>query len=508
MRLQIFFDDRIGIGMAVLKVLARHNINMTAGEMLASQDGKGSFYLQAEMDLEQLHAVLPEIRAVPGVRDVRPVPLLPGERKQSELRTLLSALPLPVLSLDLQGKVVVANESAQRLLKLKGPDGQGSAVAALVENLDLVELINRLDGSQYGVRLAIRGQALLADAFPVLVPLSKVGKSLSGAVLVLHGAGAELDDGGIDAAGFRGLVHRSAAMRALVRQAQRMAPLDAPLLICGETGTGKERLAQACHQGGPRREAPFLAMNGADLADAGAERILFGEGEAPGLLERAAGGTLYLGEVADLPAPLQIRLLGFLRDGRFRRVGGLEPWTADVRVIAATREDLQALACEGRLRDELYFQLNALSLRVPPLRERQADILPLALEAIAAACRQLGCAPPRLSAEAEAALLAHAWPGNARELEHALLRAVARADGGTITPEHLDLAGQTTAVSLGDALFEGTLAEALSRLERTMLMRLYPSFPSTRQLARRLGLSHTAVANKLRQYGIAGEPKR
>ena len=192
MRLQIVFDDRVGIAMAVLNSLARHNINMTAGDIVTQNDGRGSFYLHAaQMTLDELHRVLPEIRQVPGVRDVRPIPLMPGERKQSELRTLLGALPAPVLSVDLEGRVVVANESAQRLLKLKGPDGQGTPLAPLVEEFDLVEHINRLDRPEYGVRLALRGQAVLADFIPVLVPLARAGKSLSGAVMVLHGGSLE-----------------------------------------------------------------------------------------------------------------------------------------------------------------------------------------------------------------------------------------------------------------------------------------------------------------------------
>ncbi|PWV64544.1 sigma 54-interacting transcriptional regulator [Plasticicumulans acidivorans] len=503
MRLQILFEDRVGIAMAVLTILARHNINMSSGEIVTHAEGRGSFFLHAAaMTLDELHQVLPEIRQVPGVRDVRPIPLMPGERKQSELRTLLAALPAPVLSLDLEGRVVVANESAQRLLRLKGPDGQGALLPSLVENLDLVERINRLDRAEYGVRLAVRGQALLADFFPVLVPLARAGKSLSGAVMVLHGG--SLEPAVISETGFASIIHRSAAMRAVVAQARRMAPLAVPILISGEPGCGKARLAHACHLAGPRREAPFLRMTGSDLSDPTAESILFGARDQAGLLEQGAGGTLFLSDVAELSPSMQAKLLGFLQDGRFRRVGGVEPWRSDVRVIAATRVDLTALVREGRFRDDLYYHLNVLSLRMPPLRERQADVLPLALESIELAARRLGCAVPRLTPEAEAALLAHAWPGNVRQMENTLLRAVTVCEGGAITPEHLALSHEAAPAGLDEALFEGSLAEALSRVERLMLARLYPQHPSTRQLARRLGLSHTAVANKLRQYGIGG----
>lgn len=503
MRLQIVFDDRVGIAMAVLTILARHNINMTAGEIVTQNDGRGSFYLHAaQMTLDELHRVLPEVRQVPGVRDVRPIPLMPGERKQSELRTLLGALPAPVLSVDLEGRVVVANESAQRLLKLKGPDGQGTPLAPLVEDFDLVEHINRLDRPEYGLRLALRGQALLADFIPVLVPLARAGKSLSGAVLVLHGGSLEASPAAD--AGFASIVHRSAPMRAVVAQARRMAPLAAPILIHGEPGSGKARLAYACHLASPRREAPFLRLNGGELADATAESVLFGVRDQPGLLEQGAGGTLFLSDVAELSPSMQAKLLGYLQDGRFRRVGGVEQWRSDVRIIASTRADLAAEVHDGQFRDDLYYHLHVLNLHMPALRERQADVLPVALEAVEAAARQLACAPPRLTPEAEAALLAHAWPGNVRQLENTLLRAVTVAEGGAITPEHLALGttGGGAGGLIDEALFEGSLAEALARVERLMLARLYPSHPSTRQLARRLGLSHTAVANKLRQYGI------
>ncbi|TCO79251.1 transcriptional regulator of aroF, aroG, tyrA and aromatic amino acid transport [Plasticicumulans lactativorans] len=505
MRLQVNFEDRVGIGTAVLTVLARHNINLDGLEMLTQTDRRGALFMYAAaMKLDDLQRVTVEIRAVPGVLDVRPIPLLPSERKQSELRTLLSALPAPVLSVDLQGRVIVANEAAQQLLKLKGADGQGTALAPLVDNLDLVELIDKLDRSRYGVQLAVRGQALLADVFPVLVPVGKIGKSLSGAVLVLHGGAATPVECGADLAGFQSITHESASMRALIRQARRMAPLPAPLLIHGATGTGKAALAHACHLAGPRREAPFLRLNAADLAEDSAEQILFGAGEQPGLLEQGAGGTLFLNEVAGLSTGLQLKLLGFLQTGRFRRVGALQSWRSDVRVIAATREDLAERCREGRFRDDLYYHLNVLSLQVPQLHERQADILPIAQAAIEAASRQLGIAPPRLTAEAEQALLAHPWPGNVRQLENTVLRAVTVAEAGAITAEHLALGPAESADEVSDALFAGTLADAVARLERLMLTRLYPSHPSTRQLARRLGLSHTAIANKLRQYGIAG----
>ncbi|MEQ9811800.1 MAG: sigma 54-interacting transcriptional regulator, partial [Azospirillaceae bacterium] len=310
-----------------------------------------------------------------------------------------------------------------------------------------------------------------------------------------------------------------AAIRRAKAQAARLGPVDAPLLITGETGTGKELFARACHQVSARARRPFLALNCAALPEGLAESELFGyapgaftsarRGGKPGLLELADTGTVFLDEVGELTPYLQAKLLRFLADGSFRRVGAAAESRVDVRVISATNRDLEAMSREGAFREDLFFRLNVLALDLPALRERPEDIAGLADFFLARAARQVGRPPPALSAAARSLLQGHAWPGNVRELENVIFRAVTLAEGDRIGAEDLDLAAarsspSTTAVSPlpADPRHYASYAAARDAFEEAFFRALYPDFPSTRKLARRLGLSHAAIADRLRRYGI------
>jgi TyrR family helix-turn-helix protein len=297
-----------------------------------------------------------------------------------------------------------------------------------------------------------------------------------------------------------------------------VAAVEAPLLIRGETGVGKELVAHACHQVSQRRDAPFLALNCAALPESLAESELFGyapgaftgaqKSGKPGLLEMAIHGTIFLDEIGELSPYLQAKLLRFLSDGRFRRVGGDRELQADVRVISATHRDLEQMVVERAFREDLFYRLNVLTLEVPPLRERGSDILLLARHLLERACTQVERPTCRLTAAASAALLTSRWPGNVRQLHNVIFRAVTMSDKAILDVGDLELAGARVG---GGGLPAGALAEgsevgsweaAVERFERALLERLYPLHPSSRKLAAHLGTSHTMIANKLRKYGI------
>ena len=299
-------------------------------------------------------------------------------------------------------------------------------------------------------------------------------------------------------------------MKKAVREATRMAELDGPILILGETGTGKEMLAKACHEASRRASGEFLALNCASLPDSVAETELFGyapgafgqpEGKA-GILEQAQGGTLFLDEVGDMSRQLQSKLLRVLQNGSFRRVGAVSEVNVDVRIVCTTQKDLNKLVEEGVFREDLYYRLNVLSLVVPPLRERKSDIIPLADRFIKQHSLKLGRRAPKLSKSCVEYLMSYPWPGNVRQLENALYRALSLLEGNEMGKEHVQLPSSTSNVSFVPEEFEGSLEDEVKRYEKSLLRRLYPFYPSTRQLAKKLGLSHTAIANKLREYGI------
>jgi transcriptional regulator of aroF, aroG, tyrA and aromatic amino acid transport len=312
--------------------------------------------------------------------------------------------------------------------------------------------------------------------------------------------------------GFDSIFQSSKVMAAVVREARRMAPLDAPLLIEGETGTGKELLARACHLASPRGQSPMMALNCAGFSESMAETELFGYGPGAfegaraegklGLLELTSGGTLFLDGVAEMSGRLQAKLLRYLQEGCFRRVGSDEEVYLDVRIICATQVDLSELCTRGEFRQDLYHRLNVLSLHIPPLRDCLDGLAPLVEHFLDQASRQIGCTLPRLAPAAMERLSQYDWPGNVRQLENVLFQAVSLCDGKLVKADHIRLPDYGVRQPLGAFSLEGGLEDIVGRFEKAVLEQLYAAHPSSRLLGKRLGVSHTTVANKLKHYGI------
>lgn len=243
-----------------------------------------------------------------------------------------------------------------------------------------------------------------------------------------------------------GMVGQSAAMQGLYRAIGRLAHAPIPVLITGESGTGKELVARALHRSSPRAQGPFIGLNMAAIPRELLESELFGHERGAftgahqrrqGRFEEAAGGTLFLDEIGDMPASLQTRLLRVLSEGVFHRLGGSEPVRADVRILAATHQDLDALVAAGDFRADLYHRLNVVRLQVPALRERRADIPALARHFLIECARELGLTAKQMSADAAAQLAQHDWPGNVRELENLCRWLTVMAPGPTVEPTDL-----------------------------------------------------------------------
>jgi transcriptional regulator with GAF, ATPase, and Fis domain len=254
--------------------------------------------------------------------------------------------------------------------------------------------------------------------------------------------------------GFDRLIGQAPAFREALRLATKVAPTETTVLLTGESGTGKELVARAIHHASARSDGPFVAVNCAALPETLLESELFGhergaftgaDRQKPGRFELASGGTLFLDEVGELSAPVQAKLLRVLQEHEFERVGGTRTLRADARIIAATNRDLARAVAEGRFREDLYYRLNVFALHLPPLRQRSEDVLLLADHFVRTLGAKMGKGEPGISRDAREALVGHAWPGNIRELQNAVERALILSDGDLLTATHLGLPVPATA---------------------------------------------------------------
>lgn len=299
------------------------------------------------------------------------------------------------------------------------------------------------------------------------------------------------------------MVGQSAAMRALMEEARQVAPSLASVLIAGESGTGKGLLARFLHDASPRREKRLVTVNCGAIPENLLESELFGyepgaftgaQGRKEGRFDLAAGGTLFLDEVSEMPVPLQVKLLRVLQDGEYERLGGTRTLRADVRVIAATNRDIVRSVAEGRLREDLYYRLNVISLVVPALRDRREDVALLARHFLAVHNLRHGRTLTGIDSDAIAALERHAWPGNVRELENSIERAVVLARGEAISLADLPapLRGPGTASESGWLTFG--VGTPIDTMERRMIEATLRQVGGDRALAANLlGISVRSI---------------
>jgi two-component system response regulator HydG len=309
---------------------------------------------------------------------------------------------------------------------------------------------------------------------------------------------------------FDSIIGASPAMHAVFDVIEQVAPSKASVLITGESGTGKELAAQAIHQKSPRSHAPFVKLHCAALAESILESELFGHEKGAftgaaarreGRFKQADGGTLFLDEIGEISPTIQVKLLRFLQERTFERVGGNETLKVDVRVIAATNRELQAEVAAGRFREDLYYRLNVVNLEMPPLRGRPSDLLPLAAHFLRRFAAENGKAIDGFDEEAVERIGAYRWPGNVRELENVMERAVVLCDGAKLTGRHLPAgvgAGARTSVRIPGS----TMAE----IERhAIVATLEACGGKTAQAAQMLDISIRTVQYRLHEYGVGSQ---
>jgi len=459
--------------------------------------------------------------AAEGSRDAhdRPVVLIVDDEPD-----LLELVSLTLSRMNLQTHTAPDINSARRLLKterfdlcltdMRLPDGDGlDLVAWIQENKASVPVA--VITAHGNVESAVRALKLGAFDF-VSKPLDLgVLRKLVGNAIKLRAGGVERTD--VTAPGPR-LLGRSAVMEQLREMIARVARSQAPVHIYGESGTGKELVARMIHDSGARREGPFIAVNCGAIPTELMESELFGHKrgsftgavtDKKGLVQSAEGGTLFLDEVADLPLHMQVKLLRVVQEKTVRPVGESREETVDVRILSATHKNLADLVAQGLFREDLFYRINVIELRVPALRERSGDIPQIAETILQRLGRRLNSDPSQIAPQAMQALQAYAFPGNVRELENVLERALTLCTGGVITSEHIKLrttpARPETPESPPAAARPGTgaLGDQLEDIERDAILKALDKTRYNKTAAAKLlGMSFRALRYRIKKLGI------
>ncbi|MFU8837945.1 MAG: sigma-54-dependent transcriptional regulator [Thiohalomonadaceae bacterium] len=407
------------------------------------------------------------------------------------------------------------------LTDMRLPDGSGMDLIRHIQ-LNHPQLPVAMISAHGNMQSAI--EALKAGAFDFLnkpVELQTL-RELVASALRLGETAAETDS--LGAEGSQPLLGDSPAMTHVRQMIGKLARSQAPIYISGESGTGKELVARLIHAQGPRADKPFVAVNcGAIPADL-MESELFGHkkgsftgaySDKEGLFQAAHGGTLFLDEVADLPLDMQVKLLRAIQEKAVRPVGAQHEQHVNVRILSATHKDLGARVDSGEFREDLFYRINVIQLHLPNLRERTEDVPVLVDYFLRQLAEEMGIAVPRLSAEAEQALLAHPFPGNVRELENILERAMTLCEGATIQLQDLQLHGHPRALSArttspaqqwadeASQVAELGLETYLENIERRLLLdALQHTQNNKTAAAKRLGISFRALRYRLKKLGL------
>jgi TyrR family helix-turn-helix protein len=544
-RIEIKVEDKLGISQEILSIFAQRNWNILALEV-------GSHFIYVHFMSKDIG--LPDIKASLKSRtDIihcKTIDLLPTERRELHLQTLLDKLPNPIIDIDERGLISAVNKATIALLaKLDigqvNPNNSHykSIVGQPIAKYSDYAFTSINNPANTSVVLSFMDNSYVAD-----ITCLNIDEKISGVMLTLrsmHSVGQQIsllqakEQAHVD-----NIIGNSSIIVALKAQTIRFAKLELPVLISGETGTGKELVARALHNASSRSQAPFLAINCAALPEHLLESELFGyasgaftgakKGGKPGLLELAESGSLFLDEIAEMSTYLQAKLLRFLQDYNYRRLGGTKELTANVRIISASHQNLTKLIEQRLFREDLYYRLNVLGISIPPLRERSDDISLLAQHFIESAALQVSRSLPVLTEQGLTLLKSYYWPGNIRQLQNILFRAVALNESGIIDAKDVDsllseissYLPQSNQKQLGHGIennVEGSDRQSIDNttgkndeghdsvltwkeeqqiFEQQLLSNLYENFPTTRKLAERLNVSHNKIAMKLRQYNI------
>ncbi|WP_278342489.1 sigma-54 interaction domain-containing protein [Parageobacillus thermoglucosidasius] len=442
------------------------------------------------------------------------------EQTNQLLSALLECLPEGIEITDADGNILYVNENLEKITGIKNSMRLGKNIFDVNPNSLLVKaLTERKEISDSLTTAPEMNKEVVATASPIfsngkligamvlirdITQVIQLAKQLKQTTKYLH----EMYNKNSTRYSFSDILGKSSNIQSVIQLAKKVAPTDSTVLIEGENGTGKELFAHSIHAASLRCDKPFLRVNCAAIPEQLLESEFFGHEKGAftgaiktkvGIFELASGGTLFLDEIGDMPLSLQAKLLRVLQEGEIRRIGGSDTIKVDVRIIAATNRDLKQMVNQGLFREDLYYRLNVITLRIPSLRERTEDIPELVEFFIRKYNKKTGKMVKGIEPEAIQALRQHSWPGNVRELENVIEYAILTAEGEMISLENI-----TPKIPIPANNYVSDEIMSLEAMERRLIEKALTIYGDTlqgkKQAAEALGISLATLYNKIKKY--------
>ncbi len=525
LKFQLLFKDRIGIVFDIAQLMTRQGINIVTMEV-EQKDGFAKTSIEIErkeksLDKDGLFALF---STLPGIENLSELQYLPRERRQQWFKILFDGMSEGIISVDAAGNVNTINSVACRILGQIYEHIIGRHISELSPKdsilLDCIE--KRIPVSRRKSVVTSTGRV---EFYGSAKPIIDNQGNFVGAVLLMQDL-KEVKEM-VEAVStplnitFDDFIGENAAIKNLITFAKKIADTGAIVTITGESGTGKELFARAIHYESGR-SGPFIPINCAALPEPLIESELFGYVDGaftgarrkgkPGLFEAASDGTIFLDEIGDMPLGPQAKILRVLQEGLVRRIGGYEEIPVNARVITATNRSLKQMMEEKRLREDLFYRINVLTIQIPPLRERLMDIPLLAAKFLHQFNVKLGKNHQTISRSALNKLFAHSWPGNVRELKNVVERGSVLTDSDEIGVDSILLSHEMTSQNARNEAQNLTrksvkLKDNLAFYESEILIEALNTAASIREAARNLGVSHTALIKKIAKYGLQAGKK-
>ncbi len=466
--------------------------------------------------------IIKSLESIPDLIRITPITTMPSQIRKKRLEVVLENISDGIISIDKTGAITFINPVAKKMYGWNYPRLTGKKIMDLpLENHDLIDCLN---GNPFHNRkrniITPKGRfQFFSDGIPITDSTGEVTDALE--IMMDMRQIKELAEEVTSPSrfSFSDIIGTSAPIMDAITFAQKIAQTSSIVSIRGASGTGKELFAKAIHTESGR-SGEFVAVNCAALPESLLESELFGyekgsftgaeKNGKQGLFEIADKGTLFLDEIAEMPLGAQAKILRVIQEKSVRRIGGIREIPVDTRIITATSRLIEKMIKENEFREDLYYRINVLPIHVPPLKERHEDIGPLTDQFLARIARQVGSIPKRLTPAAMDKLIHHTWPGNVRELKNVIERGSIMSDQETIDTNAIVFGHEIEATirelrsttQTNEAIPKSPLKKQIGEFEKELIESALTRFPSIRKSAKALGISHTALINKIKKYQI------